>query len=512
MTTKIHEACAADGRCIISQGTLKPAAVLAKMLDALRELAPAEYQQVTMPGAGFSVIPSYALDDSESDWWNSADADAVLTMLIEALNEHTPEGFAFQIVDHDTFGFFPFDVDIDDTSPTPVDSIIRALRPVADEDDEQRARVQLEVHTTPEGAAKLRERFAAGNLSLAGIGVLSIEDAMRRPASPCSETCPGWCISEGDGGLQIEACTDCWHDEADAPSDDYYAAQPVCVAALKADPRYQDDSLEAPSQSVLDCMFAWHGGQGSKLYAAASCWLGGHTVSRETAEAALGELERFETDPNFDDDNHVAIADLREHLGVQDIAEPTPLDRFVADLIETKEPIPWRRGAPRKVVRERLRAIGFDLAEDGTDWNPRLKRFYACPMPKRPEDIEFRDGPDAPVYHMLARHKCRVLTRADVGFELTVEADEDPETGDCDPEDAPDGWWIVIVKASWVSPMGVTHEGVASLGSCDLSGDNTAERVAQEHELHQSALESLNESLRSMILDANSVVTYLRIP
>lgn len=75
------------------------------------------------------------------------------------------------------------------------------------------------------------------------------------------------------------------------------------------------ETIDAPSQEVLDAMFSWHGGQDSSLYAAASCWLGGHPVTRATADRALSELERCKFLDNFTADDAEALAQLRAHLG-----------------------------------------------------------------------------------------------------------------------------------------------------------------------------------------------------
>lgn len=83
------------GCCEISSGTLRPQDLIPRYLDALRELAPAAYEQVTMPACGFSAFPSYAAENTDHDWWRSEDCDALLESLCEALQEHAPEGFVF---------------------------------------------------------------------------------------------------------------------------------------------------------------------------------------------------------------------------------------------------------------------------------------------------------------------------------------------------------------------------------------------------------------------------------
>ncbi len=106
--TAIETACETDGCYVVSEGTLKASEVFPKVLDALSELAPAVYQQLMMPGCGFASVPSYALDDPSDEWWDGEDASAVLEAVVEALNDHAPDGFYFGAHEGDgaCFGFF----------------------------------------------------------------------------------------------------------------------------------------------------------------------------------------------------------------------------------------------------------------------------------------------------------------------------------------------------------------------------------------------------------------------
>ncbi len=107
--TTIQDSINKYGSCEISSGTLRAQDLIPAMLDALRELAPAAYQQVVSPGCGFSAFPSYAAEDSGSDWWQSDDCDWLSQSLEDALNEHAPEGYRFGSHDGDgaSFGFWP---------------------------------------------------------------------------------------------------------------------------------------------------------------------------------------------------------------------------------------------------------------------------------------------------------------------------------------------------------------------------------------------------------------------
>jgi hypothetical protein len=106
-TTTIHQACAADGRCVLSEGTMHPREVLPKLLAALKELSPAAHEQVTTPGKGVSAIPACALDDTMHSWWDDSECEKALLALFGALNEHAPKGFAFDVRPGDRLGFFP---------------------------------------------------------------------------------------------------------------------------------------------------------------------------------------------------------------------------------------------------------------------------------------------------------------------------------------------------------------------------------------------------------------------
>jgi hypothetical protein len=120
--TKIHQACAADGCCVISEGTMDPRHVLPRLLAALATLSPPAHQQLTMSGAGLSAIPQYALDDAMHDWWATTECDAAFSSIIRALNEHAPEGFVVLMEAGDRFGFFLVD-------PPPAREILPAAMP-----------------------------------------------------------------------------------------------------------------------------------------------------------------------------------------------------------------------------------------------------------------------------------------------------------------------------------------------------------------------------------------------
>lgn len=50
---------------------------------------------------------------------------------------------------------------------------------------------------------------------------------------------------------------------------------------------------------------------------------------------------------------------------------------FAQELIDTRRGLRWRPFIRREDVRVELFARGYELIEDGDDWNPLLLRFYA---------------------------------------------------------------------------------------------------------------------------------------
>ena len=75
----------------VSHGTMRNQDLIPVFLEVLSEVNPAAYQQMQMPGAGFSAVPSYAMDDDDSEWWQSEDAEYIINeVLLDALNEVAP--------------------------------------------------------------------------------------------------------------------------------------------------------------------------------------------------------------------------------------------------------------------------------------------------------------------------------------------------------------------------------------------------------------------------------------
>ncbi len=104
--TPIHAACAANGFCIVSEGTAEPVRVIAAMIRALKTLDTEGRMDAALRGPE-AAIPEEALGDEHHAFWSSAEARLVLDALTIALNALAPEGFMFTFEGEATrLGFF----------------------------------------------------------------------------------------------------------------------------------------------------------------------------------------------------------------------------------------------------------------------------------------------------------------------------------------------------------------------------------------------------------------------
>ena len=97
----------------VIHATLRSQDLIPAFLDVLRIHNPEAYQQLMIPGAGFAALPSYAQEDEDSDWWYSEDADHLVELLFDSLNELAPEGhyFGSHPGDGSDFGFWACEED-----------------------------------------------------------------------------------------------------------------------------------------------------------------------------------------------------------------------------------------------------------------------------------------------------------------------------------------------------------------------------------------------------------------
>ena len=95
----------------VSHGTLRNYDLANAFIEALSDIAPAVYQQLTCP---CGMTPDYlqAIGEGRSaDYWDTEDASVFVASLMDALNEHAPEGYYFGAHPGDgaDFGFWPHD-------------------------------------------------------------------------------------------------------------------------------------------------------------------------------------------------------------------------------------------------------------------------------------------------------------------------------------------------------------------------------------------------------------------
>jgi hypothetical protein len=91
--------CQREGSYHVASLAAGPAAVLARLLDVLRQLAPEAV-------AGLPGISPDALADDAHPAWNGGPAEAALHAIMATVNAHAPEGFAL-IIEGDSLGFHP---------------------------------------------------------------------------------------------------------------------------------------------------------------------------------------------------------------------------------------------------------------------------------------------------------------------------------------------------------------------------------------------------------------------
>lgn len=90
----------------ISHATLNPRDLIPAFLDALREYHPSAYAQFLL--TPFGPVPSYVVEDPDSDWWYSEEASWLMEDLFDALGDAAPDGYYFGAHpgDGSDFGFW----------------------------------------------------------------------------------------------------------------------------------------------------------------------------------------------------------------------------------------------------------------------------------------------------------------------------------------------------------------------------------------------------------------------
>jgi len=102
----IRARCAHAGFCLLSDGKAEPAAIIERMLITLGALDPEALDAFISPDAALLAVPNEAAADHAHPYWDSAEAHAIITALIAALNRAAPAGFFFASEAGDRLGFF----------------------------------------------------------------------------------------------------------------------------------------------------------------------------------------------------------------------------------------------------------------------------------------------------------------------------------------------------------------------------------------------------------------------
>lgn len=93
----------------IIHATLRNQDLIPAFLDAISEYAPAEYEQIM--ATPFSMPPAYAMEDEDSEWWDSEEAYEFCYDLMDILSTYSPPYayFGAHPGDGSDFGFWPLE-------------------------------------------------------------------------------------------------------------------------------------------------------------------------------------------------------------------------------------------------------------------------------------------------------------------------------------------------------------------------------------------------------------------
>jgi hypothetical protein len=106
---RIVRECLERGSYVLSTGSLEPAVVLQRLLDALRVVDPDSHQAFQAAGA-YAAIPLEALRDELHRWWGSDEALKLVENLIVGIDlSMAPHGFGITLAANDRFLLEPLD-------------------------------------------------------------------------------------------------------------------------------------------------------------------------------------------------------------------------------------------------------------------------------------------------------------------------------------------------------------------------------------------------------------------
>lgn len=103
MINRITQACIGAGAYTLSVGTMNPAIVLPRLLDALAVLSPSAHRDLVAPGGAYASIPTEMLCDAASPWWTTATGLEIVDLIVGALNAAAPAGFCCVYSEGDRF-------------------------------------------------------------------------------------------------------------------------------------------------------------------------------------------------------------------------------------------------------------------------------------------------------------------------------------------------------------------------------------------------------------------------
>jgi hypothetical protein len=89
----ITQACMDAGAYTLSVGSMNPAIVLGRLLEALSVLDPCAHRALVAPGGAYACIPPAMLCDALNPWWESDEATRSMDLIVAALNASAPVGF-----------------------------------------------------------------------------------------------------------------------------------------------------------------------------------------------------------------------------------------------------------------------------------------------------------------------------------------------------------------------------------------------------------------------------------
>lgn len=109
MINRITQACIGAGAYTLSVGSMNPAIVLGRLLDALSVMNPGAHRALLAPGGAFASIPPEMLGDGSNPWWETAEATDVMDVIVAALNASAPVGFCCVYSDGDRLELARYD-------------------------------------------------------------------------------------------------------------------------------------------------------------------------------------------------------------------------------------------------------------------------------------------------------------------------------------------------------------------------------------------------------------------